>query len=231
MTQRHPLRHPRLVAALVMVAVGVAVTVGAANATPAQAQSTTASSELRLADQSTWVADGGTFRVGMAVTTPDPATARVQMSVYSALSTRSDFTETLADRIHTSRLKVFEPVELSSLGPAPELSVAVNPKASAHAAQSVRLSASGVYPVRIDLFDAGGDLLSRLTTHLLYSSPDASSTSKLDVAWVAPFHAPPATGAAIASDDLTGLVNLSGQLAAQQSVPLTVAATPQTVEA
>ncbi|MDQ1369933.1 MAG: hypothetical protein QOF20_2286, partial [Acidimicrobiaceae bacterium] len=122
----------RLAAALVMVVLAVVLTI-TPNATAAHAQAppTPAPSQLRLTDQTTWVGDGGTFRVAMAVTTPDPATARVQMSVYSALSTRSDFTETLADRIHTSRLKVFDPVTLASLGAAPELSVAVNPKATA----------------------------------------------------------------------------------------------------
>ncbi|MDQ1376089.1 MAG: hypothetical protein QOE15_262, partial [Acidimicrobiaceae bacterium] len=217
----------RLAAALVMVVLAVVLTI-TPNATAAHAQAppTPAPSQLRLTDQTTWVGDGGTFRVAMAVNTPDPATARVQMSVYSALSTRSDFTETLADRIHTSRLKVFDPVTLASLGAAPELLVAVNPKATAHAAQSVRLAASGVYPVRIDLVDAAGQLLSRLTTHLVYSGPDASSITKLDVAWVAPLHTPP-TGT---SNDVAGLVNLTGQLAALPAVPLTVAATPQTID-
>ncbi|MDQ1429192.1 MAG: putative peptidoglycan lipid flippase, partial [Acidimicrobiaceae bacterium] len=220
----------RLVSAVALVALSVMFTVG--RPAPAGAQSTPGL--LHLADQTTWIGDGGTFRVAVNVATP-PAAARLQLSVYQSLTTRSDFAESLADRIHTNRLKVFDPIAVSSLGTTPELSVAVNPKASAHAPQFVHLPVSGVYPIRVDLVDTAGSLLSRLTTHLIYSGPDAATNSRLDVAWVVPIHAAPATGAPTSAlapgADANGLVDLSSQLGAHAAVPLTLAATPQTVEA
>jgi putative peptidoglycan lipid II flippase len=220
----------RLAAAVALVALSVMIVLG--RPAPAGAQSTPGL--LRIADQTTWVGDGATFRVALNVVTP-PAGARLQLSVYQALTTRSDFAESLADRIHTSRLKIFDPVAVASLGTAPELSVAVNPKASVHAPQFVHLPVSGVYPVRVDLVDAAGSLLSRLTTHLIYSGADAATTSRLDVAWVVPLHAAPATGAPTsalaAGSDSSGLLDLSSQLVSHPDVPLTLAATPQTVEA
>ena len=220
----------RLVAAVALVGLSVMFTVS--RSAPAGAQSTPGL--LHLVDQTTWIGDGGTFRVAVNVTAP-PAAARLQLSVYQSLTTRSDFAESLADRIHTSRLKVFDAVAVASLGTTPELSVAVNPKASAHAPQFVHLPVSGVYPVRVDLVDAAGSLLSRLTTHLIYSGPDAATNSRLDVAWVVPLHAAPATGtptsALAPGADASGLVDLSSQLGTHAAVPLTLAATPQTVEA
>jgi len=217
-----------------MVALSLLVARPAAAQSPPAQSPPAPTSTIRLADQTTWVGDGGTFRVGMTVTTPD-AGARLQLSVYHALTTRTDFTESLADRIHTNRIVVFDPVALTKLGSSPAMSVVVNPKASSRAPQAVHLSGSGVYPVRVDLVDGAGNLLSRLTTHLLYSAPDLTGITRLDVAWVVPFHATPATGtpaAALAPDaDLAGLQNLSAALAVHESVPVTLAAVPQTVEA
>ena len=136
MTSRSRLvfRAGRLAAALAVVSLTVVVSVAPSN--PAGAQTTPAStSQLRLTDQTSWVADGGIFQVGLAVTTPNPAGARLQMSVYQALSSRSDFNETLADRIHTRQLKVFDLASLSSLGASPQLALTVNPKGASRPPQ------------------------------------------------------------------------------------------------
>ncbi len=207
----------------------------AMSATAARAQTGPSTSTLRLTDQTTWVGDGGTFTMGLAVSTPDLAGARLQVTVFDALRTRSDFTQTLSDRIDTAALRVFDAVAVAPLGASPAQSIAVNPKGATHAAQSVRLFASGVYPVRVELFDAQRSLLSRLTTHLVYSGADTATITRLDVAWVAPFHAPPPTAAggaasAPSTDDLAGLANVSRELANHPDVALTVAATPQTVD-
>ncbi|HEX3539257.1 MAG TPA: murein biosynthesis integral membrane protein MurJ [Acidimicrobiales bacterium] len=217
-------------AAVAMVALAIV------GATPRRAGAQSAgNSQLRVTDQTTWISNSGTFRLGLTVTTPDPTSARLQLSIYQPLTSRSDFTESLADRIHTARRAAFNPVNLTSLGASPALTLAVNSKPSDHAAQSIKLTTSGVYPVRVDLVDGAGNLVSRLTTHLVYSGADAVTASRLDVAWVVPFHAPPAvaspSSALAAGSDAAGLVALAGALAQHPSVPLTVDATPQTVEA
>ena len=217
-----------------MVTLGVGIGVVRAGAAGAQTgpQPTVPAptSQLRLTQQTTWVVDNGTFQLGLSVTTPDPGSARIQLSVYQPLGSRSDFNESLADRIHTGRMNVFDPVPLTSLGANPQLSVAVNPKSTARTGMSVHLTASGVYPVRVDLVDGAGNSLARLTTHIVYSGADAGS-GRLEVAWVAPLHAPPATGSSgVPTDAAAGLTTLSSQLATHPNLSLTVDATPQTIE-
>ncbi len=183
----------RLAAAAAMVV--VAVTMVAPS--PARAQTSTtgagATSQIQLTSQSTWVGDNQDFDLGLAVTTPNPGSARLQLSIFPALTSRSAFDASLAGHLYTGAMRVFDPVSLSSLGPAPALSVTVNPRSSATSPQSVFLSASGVYPVLVALYDPQGNLLTQMVTHLLYSATDVRIT-RLDVAWVAPFTAPPPTG-------------------------------------
>jgi hypothetical protein len=228
------------VAAVAMVV--VAVTMVDASRAPAQtaptapnSSSNASTTQIQLTSQTTWVSDGQVFQIGVDVTTPDPGSAQVQLSVFPALSTRSDFNASLSDHLRSGPMKIFDPVPLSSLGPSPQLSVAVNPRSSATSPQSVFLSASGVYPVQVALYDAQGNLLAQLVTHLLYSAPDAL-IRRLDVAWVAPFSAPPpsaplpAGSSGVANGDQAGLLTLSKAVAAQPNVAVTLAATPETID-
>ena len=231
----------RLVLAAVVTALALTFVAGA-GAGPAHAQNPTAApgTKLRLTTQTSWVADGEAFQVGLAVTTPDPAGARLQLTVYEPLQTRSDFTASLAGRLHTGRLRVFDPVPLSTLGASPALSITINPKAPPRSAtrpaappDSMRLSTAGVYPVRVDLFDGEGAWLDRLDTHLVYVGATAALGSRLDVAMVVPVHAAPAltAGRGLAAGDEQGLVDLSAALSGRPNVAVTLAPTPQTVDA
>lgn len=106
---------------------------------------------------------------------------------------------------------------------------------------------SGVYPVRLELVDTtSGQVLGGLTTHLVYAGPPAG-TQKLLVAVILPIQttlkaavdpaesvlrARPAAALAVppaaALDKVTATVNLIAT--AHPSVPLTLEASPQTVE-
>ena len=220
-------------AALVLFALALAVNF--ARPGPADAQTNPSPSHIQLSSQTTWVGDGGTFQLAVAVTTPDPADAQMQLSLWNPLTDRSQFTATLTNHLDTSRMETFDPVSLSTLGPSPMFTIDVNRRAGA-GAESVFLSTSGVYPVTVDLFDANDNLLDRLISYLVYNGPDTVGNGKLDVAWVAPFTAPPpastkTTGSAISPAEQAGLSNLSGALAAHPNVPVTLDATPQTVDA
>lgn len=220
----------RLVAALAMVALSVVVLGGR----PPPAEAMPSTSQIQLTSQTTWVGDNGTFHMGFGVTTPDPADAVVQVSVFHALSDRSDFIASLSGQINTTALKVFDPIPLSALEPSPQVSIAVNPRSSVHTPLFVNPPVSGVYPVTIDLYDGSGNLLTQMTTHLVYTGPDAASFMRLDVAWVVPFHAAPATGSDPNPLGVAGnpadLLSLTSALVATPDVALTVVATPQTVD-
>ena len=76
-----------------MMTLGVGILVvraGAAGAQTGPAPTVPApTSQLRLTQQTTWVVDSGTFQLGFSVTTPDPGSARIQLSVYQPLGSRS----------------------------------------------------------------------------------------------------------------------------------------------
>ncbi|HEX3426951.1 MAG TPA: murein biosynthesis integral membrane protein MurJ [Acidimicrobiales bacterium] len=186
--------------------------------------------ELQLRSQSTWVANNGTFQVGVSVKTPNSVADQLQVTLYGALPSRTDFTASLGGRFYTPRLYTFDPVAVATVGTSPSFAVAVNHQLSGGHTPSVYLSVSGVYPVTVDLYGSNGALLSRLVTYLVYNGPDAASNGRLDVAWVAPFTAPPASKG-ITAKEQAGLQALTQALAAHPNIPVTVDATPQTVEA
>src|SRR5207237_8849597 len=95
------------------------------------------------------------------------------------------------------------------------------------------LAHEGVYPVRVELREkGGGTVFDRFTTHLVYL-PTARTGPKLDVAWVLQAHAPPA----LQPDGSRHLANARdlltvGQaLEAMPAVPVSVAPTPETMDA
>ncbi len=229
------------------VVTAMALSFGVAGAGPVHAQNgppvAAPGSQLRLTSQSSWVTDGDAFQVGLAVTTADPSGARLQLTVFDPLQTRSDFTASLSDRMRTGRFRVFEPVPLNTLGATPQLSIAINPKTpprpatkpAASIPPSLKLSTAGVYPVRVDLYSGQGTLLDRLDTHLVYVGGTAGLGSRLDVALVVPIHASPALTAdapgALPTGARQDLAALTAALVAHSDAAVTVAPTPQTVDA
>ena len=197
---RGPPRMPAVLRLMLAVVVcGLAVAIGRSG--PAQAQNNPPAAvpgnDLRLVSQTSWVADGDVFRVQVAVTTPDPAAAHLQMTVFGPVLTRADFTSSLSDRMRTPKLKVFEPVAVAAADQPTTVSFALNPKSATttKGAQTLAVTAAGIYPIRVDLVDAQANLLDRLDTHMVYGGNQKTAISRLDVALVVPVHALPiATG-------------------------------------
>ncbi|GAC1479524.1 MAG: hypothetical protein NVS1B12_16870 [Acidimicrobiales bacterium] len=198
---------------------------------PAAGTAATPPGAIRVASQTNWVdpVKGNVFDLQVqAKTSVQPDQVTVVVDVLSRLTTRSEFARSLAQDYQS----YFQAggVIVSSLA-------ALHPDAAGQIDLQVPLTAmhlprTGVYPVAVELRQkGGGPILGRLVTHLLYTSGPAIG-DRLDVAWIAPLHTPPATGSTPITPEqdarLTALVNA---LSIHPSVPLTLAPTPATIDA
>ena len=224
-------------AVLALVAVLLSVAPALALAQPAPPNPAV---RLRLASQTSWVGPGQEFVLRLTVEgTVDQADTELAVSVFRKVPNRSEFVQTLEDRLRGSAVNVTS-TPLSSLTPDPGGALVIrlplqDPLQPADAAR-IRLREEGVYPVRVELRRTGGGaVLTRLTTHLVYASPPQEGGEKLRFALVVPFHAPPALrpdGArSLPRDQRSRLAGVAGSLDAHPSVPLTVQATPETLQA
>jgi putative peptidoglycan lipid II flippase len=223
---------------------GLAGIVGVGAAAPAAAQTGPGSVPARslvLTAQTAWIpsATNGDFRIGVLVAAASQPGARLAVTVYQRLSSRSDFNETLAGRLHTGVRHAFKAEPLSSLATDSSgsytLDVPVNTSPAQAGQDSLRVLSPGVYPVEVRLIDPNGLSLGRLVTHLLYTGDSPASQPRLDVAWVIPVQAPPALTPDGRLDRLPAagaqsLADLAGALVQFADVPVTLAPTPQTLE-
>lgn len=212
---------------------------------------------VTLVSQSPWVApaqpDGpATFTLLLAPTDAPPG-ARVSVTLYSRLQSRSAFELTLRaspSQANLARVDRTAPVPLSRLRSQPSgdaaLQVTVVPSISSKAPPSPSLDLSctfaahlctGVYPAVVTLESASGGELDRFTTFLTYA---AHGTAKLRFAWVVPLSARSSIRAG-ATDPANALTPLSAGTATRlehlvadlrtNPVPVTVEPAPQTVQA
>ena len=153
----------------------MAVSLGSGTASGQAAPPAGPANQLVLTAQTAWVASAsnGDFHMGLSITAADPGNTRLEVIVHERLTSRSDFNESLAGRIHTSPRHFFPATVLTSLQP--DLSgtygvdVPVNASASASGGDSLFVSTPGVYPVEVTLIDRNGRTLTQLVTHLLLS--------------------------------------------------------------
>ncbi|MGH9044470.1 MAG: hypothetical protein ACRDVP_06510 [Acidimicrobiales bacterium] len=173
-----------------------------------------------------------------------PSGARVQLMIYRALGSRSAFEATLNAAPSSTPLSTVGPVPLASLSSAPAGGVGLDvqvledePVAPGGAGVDLQCtvgngSCSGVYPIVIDIQDAQGTSVARLTTYLTYA--EQRSASPLVFCWVVPISAPPAPGGVtpgLSPGRLRTLVALASLLLAHPEVQTSIALDPSTVEA
>ncbi|MCU1451702.1 MAG: hypothetical protein JWP02_3872 [Acidimicrobiales bacterium] len=192
---------------------------------------------LSLTSQTPWVQPGGALRLGLHIdAVTDPGALELALSTYARLPSRSAFDLTVQGRSVGSLIDVTT-MPLSDLGVDDNgnfsAALQFQDPAAPRDASRLLLSHEGVYPLRVELREKGGGaVLDRFTTHIPYL-PATRTGTKLDVAWVLPVHAPPA----IRPDGTRRLTNVRdiltlGQvLEAAPTVPVTVAPTPETVQA
>jgi hypothetical protein len=210
----------------------------------------TGAGSLTLLSQSPFVESGQGFHLGLAVTAPTPDT-RLEVLVYPRLTTRTDFAATLKGKLRSPSDYMLGPHPVSSLGADPaggiDITIPVNPTTDTGTVPPlITRSDSGVFPVQVRLLDhAGNTLGAPLTTFLVYASSAANSAlqtpnganglPRLDVALTVPVHEPPSVArngqpARLSPTESSSLAALAGVLGTRRTVPLTLDATPQTLD-
>jgi len=196
---------------------------------------------VTLASQTSWVGPGEELVLRLGVTTVKPARqVEVAVAVYRRIMSRTEFTQTLSGRLRGVPLTVTPPTLLAELAPdaagAVLVRLPVQDPAQPPDRSRLRLAEEGVYPVRVEVRNAGGGPpVATLVTHLVYATPPKEGGFPLKVALVLPVHAPPALQpdgtrrlSRLATD---GLAELTGAARAYPLVPLSLLPTPETLEA
>ena len=200
---------------------------------------------LELASQTPVVEPGQTsFELALRLTPESaapPANLTAAVAVYGALSSRSAFDETLDGHGLSDLMSSIAPASLDQLPRDQtgdlELTVPVDTTGAASASsRAVDLPSSqgGVYPVVVTLGTTTGTVLQRLVTYLVYAVP-SSQSHPLGVALILPVEAPvrlAATGQAVISPQWSAALSvLAHALSANPKVQLTLAPSPETIEA
>lgn len=208
---------------------------GRAAAVPAAGQG-----HIVMASQTLWVGPGEQLTMRLDVTTTGPpASAELAVSIYRRVPTRSDFTETLQDRIKGAPISATSAALADLTRDATGayfLQVPLQDPALPAERGRLRLREEGVYPVRVELREVGGGpALDRLVTHLVYAAPPTEGGHKLAFAWVVPLHAPPSIGPDgsrhLADGVADNLGTIGRSLEAHATIPVTLEPTPETMEA
>jgi Family of unknown function (DUF6049) len=202
---------------------------------PAHAQTDTTAPALALTSQDAWTPAAGTFTMGLQ-TSGNTDGLRLTLTVHDRLLSRSAFDATLGDSptfpqtltlkrlslddypADASGVRVVQ-VELNTLG--------------------IRRSGNGVYPIEVQLRDANDTTLAGFVTHIVVVDLSAVAPKQLDVAWVWPLVAAPALAldgtpdpAVVSQLVPTGrLGRQAAAIAADADVPLTLAPSPETLDA
>ena len=209
------------------------VATGAAGAQPA------GRGRLTFVAQTPWVATGEDFLIRVRVDRPTGASnLEFAVTVFPAVATRSEFVETLADRMGDTALVALQPVPLAGLRSESNgdviLTVPIrNPSLPRDPSRVLLPPRDGVYPVRVELRDRlAGTTVDKFVTHLLHT-PEVHVTPKLGVSLVFPVHAPPALqpdGERVLPDG-DALTAMAQGVEAVRATPFTLAPTPETVAA
>ena len=180
------MRRPRPVASAIAALIAATVVLGAAPP-PASARTAGAAQAptVRLLGRTPWVGDGLDFELSLQVAAA-PAGSTVRLQVHDRVRSRSEFARTVDGEALRDVQWVDGPRPVAD-GPGPVSFVV--PIAPAPDRVVAPLDAAGVYPVSVDVFDADGETVASLQTHLvrLAALDPASEELPLDVAVVARF--------------------------------------------
>jgi len=195
---------------------------------------------MALVGQSPSVAAGSSFELAVRVA-PSAGAATLQVFGWQRLTTRTFFNDALAGRMRGNPVYSTEALPVAGL-PADAngaLHVAIpidsNPSAAGIPEFTARADSGGVYPLQVRAYDAAGAALGAPLTTFLVLAAQGSSLPRLSVALVVAVHEPvplgpdhqPTTLPASGSQAMAGL---SSALGRRGGVPLTLDATPQTLD-
>ncbi len=228
---------PRVACALLLVVLALGATIGASAA--AQPAPPAARGRMTFVAQSHWVGPGGDMMLRVRVDRPTGASnLEFALTLFPAVATRSEFGETLADRMPDSAYVALTPVPLAGLRPDANGDVTLtvpirDPALPRDPARVLLPSRDGVYPLRVELRDRfAGSVVDKFVTHLLYT-PEVHATPRLGVSLVFPVHAPPALQPDGSRNlpDADTLTAMTQGVEAVRSTLFSLAPTPETVAA
>jgi hypothetical protein len=189
-----------------------------------------AAPSIELVDQTTWVHSGERFEVNARVTGA-PAGAALRLVVHDPLKSRAGFRDTLdGDLGGVEQALPADPLAASaSVSGTFSTGFVVGDDDQA-------LDGRGVYPVEVQLVDAGGNpLTTPLVTYLIYLfEPDVTWPEPLAVAVIVDVSGPPIMQAdgtiQPGSDTIQRAQQRADLLAAVPELPLTLAPQPETLD-
>lgn len=192
---------------------------------------------LSLVSQTAWVPAGGAFEIRFQIDgVAKPQAVDLVVTVHAAVTSRSQFVETLEGRRLGRELNQ-ETVPLTDVAAAAdgtvEYAISMVGDGDGEGPRSLDLDGAGVYPVTVQLVDAvTGTPGAGFTTHLVLSRGDDAPL--LAVAWLQPFGGLPslqADGTVEISDDTMASLTAAGNALRSSSVPLTLVPVPETLDA
>jgi hypothetical protein len=192
---------------------------------------------IALVAQDPWVGPDGSFDLRLRLDDAPPD-ARLAVQVYPSVRSRTAFADSIAGENLGSPLRPILPVlPVSFLPRAGDGSIQLSfPVTTTEPpALGVRVPGQGVYPVLISLLDTEDETLDELVTHLVRLPEADPSARPLAFALVVPFSAQPGFQPNLQATPPEGtdgrLDAVARSLARRPAVPLSVAPTPETVDA
>jgi hypothetical protein len=190
---------------------------------------------LTLTSQDPWTPNAGTFTMGLK-TGGNTDGLQLTLTVHDRVSSRSAFDATLGTSPTFPQTLTLQRIPLDNLPPDAS---GVRVVQLELARLGIRRPGNGVYPVEVQLRDPNETPLASFVTHVVVVDLSASAPKQLDVAWVWPLVAPPALplDGPPDADVVTQLVptgRLGRQalaIGADTDVPLTLAPSPETLDA
>lgn len=217
---------------------GVPASTEAEGASKAPAAPARTAPMVRLVGQGPIVTEDGTLRLDLAVESasgkPLPTGLGVALTVHRRARTRTQFLSTLRGGDLGSVLGLIPPAVIPGDGRTEQripIDLRFGPRTDT-CPQCISLDANGVYPVNVELRDlATDDIVDRFTTHVIRKRTTTTPQPRLKVGVIVPLHLPPATEGPGRLVMTRSSVERIEAMAGRPLVPLTVAPTPETIEA
>ena len=193
---------------------------------------------LRLIGQGPIVTEDGSYRLEVAIESatgsPLPAGLGVSVTVHRRLRTVTQFLATSSGGDLGPVIGLDGPMSIPADGRT-QHTVPIElqfGRVSEGCPRCIPLENDGVYPINVELRKTStDDVVDRFTTHVIRSTTTANFKRRLKIAMIIPVHLPPATGGAKQLVVSRSFVERIEAMAGRPLVPLTVAPTPETIEA
>ena len=193
---------------------------------------------VRLVGQGPIVTEDGALRLDLAVESatgrPLPSGLGVAVTVHRRARTRAQFQSTLRGGDLGAVIGLIPPALIPGDGRTEQLvpiDLRFGPR-EAECPQCIAMESNGVYPVNVELRDLStDDVVDRFTTHIIRARSTATPPNRLKVGVIVPLHLPPAIDGPQRLVMTRASVERIEAMAGRPLVPLTVAPTPESIEA